>query len=335
MVRKTSREGFTLIELSLAMVFISLLSLAIVLIIMNTISSYRRGVTLSAVNTTGSQIVDDFRVAIQNGTASSIEKLCSVQYSNSKADESTVKKCVDDGAKNFVSITFSGKVKLPGDSTEKTKVPLYGALCTGTYSYIWNSGYFFVEGATVTTSGSLWKDSDVFTGGNAEKKWFSGNKTPVGSARVWYRNEKNKLVDVAGFRLLKILDESREICTSKSKGGSASAYDPYRTNSDMKANVFDITYNKSMVVVEEPADLLAAGDTNDLALYSLEIDAPAEDMNGSNLFYAGAFILGTTTGGPDVKTSGKTCAAPGDATMSNFDYCAINRFSFAAQANGG
>jgi hypothetical protein len=53
------------------------------------------------------------------------------------------------------------------------------------------------------------------------------------------------------------------------------------------------------------------------------------------LFYAGSFILGTTTGGPNIKSNNGNCAVPGDVVYSNFDYCAINKFSFAAQANGG
>ena len=335
MIKKASREGFTLVELSLAMVFISLLSLAIVLIIINTISSYRRGITLSAVNSGGSQLVDDFRVAIQNSSASSIDTICASHYQNNRTGSSgdqAETRCKNNGAEYFFSITYrNGSVRLSGASSDQTDIPLFGAFCTGTYSYIWNSGYFFSDGVTVSVNGDVVNDDYTIGNGSAKRKWFMGSN-PAGSARVWYRDSADHLVDVAGFRLLKIKDESRQICVSKATHGNASNYDPY---SGDKINVFDITFERGQAVLEEPVDLLASGDTNDLALYSLDINIPAESVSGANLFYAGSFILGTTTGGPDVKSSNDVCAVPSDAVDSNFDYCAINKFNFAAQAVGG
>ena len=45
-MKKNARAGFTLIELSLSLVFVGILSIMMVLIISNTVSSYRRGITL-------------------------------------------------------------------------------------------------------------------------------------------------------------------------------------------------------------------------------------------------------------------------------------------------
>ena len=60
------KEGFTLIELSLSIAFISVLSLAVALIITNSISAYHRGLVLNQINTTGMELVDDMRAAVQN-----------------------------------------------------------------------------------------------------------------------------------------------------------------------------------------------------------------------------------------------------------------------------
>lgn len=102
-----ARRGFTLVELSLAMVFIGILSIAIVLIIGNTVSSYRRGILLSQVNSVGMSLVDDMRVVARASTK------------------------------------LPKKVRVMGriSTVDSGEVPIYGAYCTGEFSYVWNSGY--------------------------------------------------------------------------------------------------------------------------------------------------------------------------------------------------
>lgn len=53
------KAGFTLVELSLSIAFIAVLSITIVLIINDAISTYRRGLTLNQINTTGMDLVDE------------------------------------------------------------------------------------------------------------------------------------------------------------------------------------------------------------------------------------------------------------------------------------
>ena len=45
-------------------------------------------------------------------------------------------------------------------------------------------------------------------------------------------------------------------------------------------------------------------------------------------------MIGTIDNGINILSSGKSCAAPNDYE-GNLDYCAINKFSFAARAMGG
>ena len=75
MLEKTFREGFTLIELSLSMLFIGILSVSIVLIISNTVSSYRRGMTLTQINTMGVTLADDMRSSVQNASSRSLSSI--------------------------------------------------------------------------------------------------------------------------------------------------------------------------------------------------------------------------------------------------------------------
>jgi type II secretory pathway pseudopilin PulG len=72
----TKRDGFTLIELTLAMLFIGLLSISIVLIISNTVTAFQRGMKLSRVNSTGTDLVDDMRASIQSSSARGLISSC-------------------------------------------------------------------------------------------------------------------------------------------------------------------------------------------------------------------------------------------------------------------
>ena len=79
--------------------------------------------------------------------------------------------------------------------------------------------------------------------------------------------------------------------------------------------------------------LTEANDTG-LAFYDLTISATADSMAFNSLFYAASFVLGTTQGGVNVKATGNLCATPNDYLNENLDYCAINKFNFAARAMG-
>lgn len=91
-------EGFTIIELTLAMAFISALLLAIAMTIIQVGAIYGRGMLLKDTNQTARVIIDDVRRTISGGSA------------------------------------FS--------QTNDYKVfnNIGGRLCTGSYSYIWNTG---------------------------------------------------------------------------------------------------------------------------------------------------------------------------------------------------
>lgn len=141
--KRNSCRGFTLVELSLSMALIAMLSLIIVLLISNMMSSYRRGLILNQINTTGMDIVDDMRT--------------SVQRSSSKDAEN-------------VDVVRKGEVNIGTGEN----IPVAGAFCTGTYSYIWNSGYFFAG------------------------KVRSGNRLSFGGDN--------------NFKLLKVKDRLRAIC---------------------------------------------------------------------------------------------------------------------------
>lgn len=68
MVKKTEKmmmkAGFTLVELSLSIVLIAVLSIIVISMINNAVSAYHRGLVLNQVNTVGMGLVDDMRLSL-------------------------------------------------------------------------------------------------------------------------------------------------------------------------------------------------------------------------------------------------------------------------------
>lgn len=292
---KECKKGFTIIELSLSIAFISILSITVVLIITDTVSSYRRGLTLNQINTAGMDIVDDIRSSIQNSSARSIAGDCGNIYEND-AD------CVEDNARTFALVERDARVIVVNEDIGE--VPVYGAFCTGNYSYLWNSGYFFSDDASV----------------NALEKGIV----------LKYKNSANE-VEVSDFKLLKIKDIERRVCKAVATSG-----EKYMSLDAVKSGMSnEIDISNGVYIDEEPTEILARD--NNLALYDLTTAVPAESDNNRNTFYSISFILGTVQGGINVKSAGNYCATPGgyNSEVENFDYCTINKFNFAAQATGG
>ena len=287
-----SRKGFTLVELSLSIAFISILSITVALITNDAISTYRRGLTLNQVNTVGMDLVDDIRVAVQGSPSKAVVGECLNNYSGSSSEKIDAKSaCEGDGAQKFV--VFNRKA----DVGEMRDVPVYGAFCTGAYSYIWNSGYFYSE---------------------------EYNMGGINRATLKYKNKDGDDASADDFRLLKVRDQQRAVCKI--------AIDANYGQADIDGGVIDISSYGN--VGEDPEVILANDIANSLALYDLGVASPAANSLGNSLFYSISFILGTVQGGINVMSTGNFCKTPTEYN-SNFDYCAINKFNFAVQATGG
>lgn len=364
MRRKTYAKGFTLVELALSMVFVGILSLAIALIISDTIGSYRRGLTLNEINTTGMDIVDDIRTAVQNASGQAVTRDCYRYYGtqggiNSAYDsdgkireDSNLDKCLDDNAYSFVYLEKKSNVKITGDDGQRktlTNIPIYGAFCTGEYSYIWNSGYFELDDA------EFWEKE--------RKEWAKLLFSYGGETYIYYKTAKDSSVGYVSinnydgvsdgdrpFRLLKVNDSYRAVCanltrTATSNGSGYTHTDGYEERNGLVPSVYGngTTFNGIFTMVgyqsylyeeELPVDVILTDKTNDLAIYNLYVPRPAISTTQKNMFYSVSFILGTIGGGIDVTANGKSCAAPNDYNIENFDYCSINKFNFAVQVGG-
>ena len=338
-------EGFTLVEIALSVGFIAILSVTMVLLVNDTIATYRRGLTLNSVTTTGSDLVDELKSTIKNSPVGKVTRECEALYNPlhlSNYMSESQNKCEKDEAQNLVVLQRYADVYLTDE--EKINIPVYGAICTGAYSYIWNSGYFFGENRAGATQTNATEANEQGKIRNLEpaKLIYTPTSTGVGYATGH--------TTVEGFRLLKVRDDRRAVCKSANKSEDGSSYNDYQSRDSVHqnlTNVFDIsnpddgetnankiTYFKNGLEDEGVVILYADDETNPLALYDLTITPPASDSSDRTAFYTGSFILGTLQGGINVKATGNFCKTPEDYDE-NFDYCAINKFNFAAQATGG
>lgn len=318
MGKKYWGRGFTMIELALSMIFISILSITVVLLIQNTTASYRRGLILNEINTVGMDLVDDMRLSVQNASSYSVIEMCKTFYTEGSANRD---KCIDDNANSFVTVVKLGSVK-ENSKTIGTNMPVYGAFCTGTYTYIWNSGYF----ESVDNY-----ERSVSYGGSTLSAVSLGVKDKTTGAVTTLKSN---------FRLLKIYDVERTVCVNAMKAqdgsGSGNNYIPlssYANNRVGTQFVIDQTMVEMDSDNEGGVELMGINDLNDLVLYDLYVAKPALSATRENLFYSVAFILGTRRGGINIFEAGNSCKPPSD-DYSELEYCAINKFNFAVEAGG-
>ena len=342
MVKK--RQGFTLVELSLSMIFIGTLSVMVMVVINNTVLAYQRGMTLNQINTVGMDLVDDMRSAVQNSSSGLVTTLCTDYYKSGAERE----KCEEDGGDSFVRLTqYVNEICLDKDCNERigdggvSQIPVSGVFCTGSYSYIWNSGYYF--------------KSDLAVEGWDADKQLTSRRAPLG---LKWGNEPDKQtgLDDNGepVRLLKVRDDTRMVCASvmmhaimkKSGVDLNAAHNNYMTQAEVQKIVndekilsggyIDISDAFFPRITDEnrPIEVLTRDTYNDIVLYDLETAEPALSTTRRNMFYSVSFILGTSRGGINILARGNNCKPPEGYSDEDFDYCAINKFSFAVQANG-
>jgi len=133
------RKGFTLVELALALVFVSILLITIAWLTLHLTTVYQKGLAMKAISSTGKELIDDFSRAISASPAITLDSLCDRAYNKSdSARKAQYDECVKDSARHITYRQNYNKVKIKGVDTT---VPINGIFCTGRYSYIWNTAY--------------------------------------------------------------------------------------------------------------------------------------------------------------------------------------------------
>lgn len=113
MNRADKQRGFTVIELMLAMAFVSVLLIAITMTVIQMANIYNKGTTLRAVDQAGRAISRDIQTTVAAAQP------------------------LDVGENGTGGVSYKPQVQIGGEQNN----PDGGRLCTGTYTYIWNTGH--------------------------------------------------------------------------------------------------------------------------------------------------------------------------------------------------
>lgn len=305
-----TKSGFTMIEFSIATAFIAVLLISIAIVTSNIITIYQKGLTLKAVNSVGRGLIDEFNSTINAAPAVDVDSLCDSHLKNDNAARSI---CRADHADKFIFQHRFGNRQAPSNESNG-EVQMNGIFCTGKYSYIWNTYY-------------------------ADEAKEKGHSNSV--VKIKYRDLGGQPQTLEDFRMARIEDPTYRVC-------SAVTTDEYQTpwSSGTADNEIDITKlaNGTSNNIKTPEQGFLNSFDLDLWLYELTMFPISQDDFTYRTFMSGTFILATERGNINLARSTEYCDVnhlADDETAtdllnigSEFNYCAINKFNFAARTAG-
>lgn len=307
---QATKKGFTMVELSLTLAFIAVLLITIAIITTNIVTIYQKGLTVKAVNSVGRGLVDEFISAIN--TAPSVDSVSLCKNLDQLTDEA-LQRCGENMAFDYIYHT----------SQNDEGQQLNGIFCTGHYSYVWNTYYGLQEGKVKTLR-------------------YHEVGTDAGESKV-----------VDDIHLVRVEDPNYRVCSTVMNKEYQSNYnDTSEINITRQWTLSSADANDGVVysVPEPSTHMLDQFDDLALELYELTIFPITQDAMTLRTYMAGTFILATSRGNIDIQRSGDYCQPDqfyddagnlieGDTSGLNnlgseFNYCAINKFNFAARTAG-
>ncbi len=309
-----TKSGFTIIELTLTMSFVAVLLITIAIVTSNIVTIYQKGLTLKAVNSVGRSLIDEFTSAVNSAPTLDTKSLCSnlARGSENTAAEAAIAKCEQDNAELYVFQDTSG----PAPNLAANPVQYNGVFCTGHYSYLWNTYY-----------------------GKATNHTLS----------VTYRNKDGSTQTISDGNLLRFEDTTRRLCSAAANSDYESTLEPHMTldiTELANSGANGVTLHNPIPAPE--GNLLSEFDLN-LMLYELTMFPPSQDAVTNRTFFSGTFVLATERGNVDITRTGDYCNVNDLSRLENgqnegsgsvldigseFNYCAINKFNFAARTAG-
>lgn len=311
---KSTKSGFTIIEVSLAMSFIAVLLIVIALTITGIMTTFQKGMTLQSVNNVGRNLITEFTTAINAAPSIDATSLCNVYAKNNTAD------CIRDGAFKYI---FQERLGTTTDSaTNETKdgVQYFGLLCTGRYTYAWNTYYGIKAGQYISV------------------KYNNGSSVTT----IPQTPDDEKTI----FRLVRFEDSTYNACTQ-----NVDSY--YNIENEFKNYTYanptiDMTEREngvSLQIATPQEGFLESSESDiNLDLYEMVIFPISQDTVTLRSFFSGTFILATNNGDVNIVRTGDYCdphstntdGATGSPLNlgSGFNYCGINKFNFAARTAG-
>lgn len=127
------KKGFTIIEITLAMTFLAILMVSIATLIMRVTNIYQKGLAMRAINATGTEIIEDITRTV--GAAS---YLVDIHSQDAELGGNGVME-YDNNYKLVEKYYYDYTVYNENHNGKNFNVQYFGVLCTGDYSYIWNT----------------------------------------------------------------------------------------------------------------------------------------------------------------------------------------------------
>lgn len=268
MAKFAPRKGFTIIELVLAMGFLTTILVTIAILLIQIMSIYQKGLSLRAVNTMGQQLIDELTRTV--GGSPIVPDINPVPNDSGIVNEQALATAL---RRYYVSNT------IVEDGRQKQ---INGVFCTGSYSYIWNT-----------------PESDPTNSASPNVLTLQYGET--GERKI--------------YKMARVVDNTRRICQE--------------AQGDSPASNFIISATDP-----EPIELINT-DEADLYLYDFTVFPATQNTITGQTFYSANFILGTMRGGINIMSNGDYCEDLASQEMvSDFSYCAVNKFNFAMRATG-
>lgn len=316
-LKNATKTGFTIVEVTIVTAFVAMLLIAITVIITQITAIYQKGLTLKAVNSVGRNLVTELTTAINSAPSIDTTSLC-----NMLVDEGAPRtECQQKGAFKFIYQSYGENNYHDPVTGTSGPVQYAGVFCTGDYSYVWNTYYGQGEGDSALAAGRQVR--------------IAYQETEYGVPRY-----------IENFKLVRFKDSTYRACSNNVTRS-------YNDQSLETSHEIDMTHqaNGNFNEMHEGSfqqGFLEASNLS-LGLYELTIFPVSQDWVTLRAFFAGTFILATERGGVSITRTGDYCdttnhgesgAGTGDGSSnifnlgSNFNYCGINKFNFAARTAG-
>ncbi len=310
-----SKAGFTIIEVTLVTAFMAMLMIAIAVITTSIAALYQKGITLKTVNSVGRNLITELTTSINSAPSIDSTSLCNTLLQG----DDNIQRCIQNNAYNYIYRSWEGVAENP-DTHLNESVQYGGIMCTGNYSYVWNTHYGIESGNTLR----------IRYADNA-----SGHVSVLSNG------------DDGPFKLVRFRDRTYRACSNMIPRNNYDAL----TNEYNNSHIIDITQfanGLTNVTTDFQENFLEASDLS-LSLYELTIFPVSQDSVTLRSFFSGTFILATERGGVNIIRTGDYCKVGEDLTEdeapdgnasdifslgSEFNYCGINKFNFAARTAG-
>lgn len=301
----TAKAGFTILEVTLVTAFIALLLIAIATIFMNISALYQKGATLKSVNEVGRNLVTELTTSLNSSPAIDSVSLCTTLLDNDAARNN----CLASGAYKYVFLSHNGRYYDEVTNSSDEPIQYGGIFCTGDYSYVWNTYY----GRQTNAGGGQHLLKVKFSNGSREDD----------------------------FKMIRFRDKTYRACSAKV---NPNTYEADFSNNEIDVSTLSNGTNSGITTGDVEEGFLLASDIP-LELYELIVFPAAQNSITLQSFLSGTFILATERGDVNIMRSGDYCDVTnnngnGDGSGnlqnlgSNFNYCGINKFNFAARTAG-